>query len=344
MPLRSVKALAVNLVVSLVTVFFLFLLIELTFRTIIFFENQKSFAKLMRNLEQPENGIAKHLGQIIQPSRYPSIVYELRPNLSVYFRNAWTQTNKQGFRMGPLSLEKGKRTVRIVGLGDSHMFGWAVSQEEMYAKLLENILNAKFPQKKWEFINTGVPGYNTFVEVETLSRKALIYKPDIVIYEFIANDFDVPFFLLEAPDCLSFKRSFFIDFLKNKLKEEAVRIIQEPMKLDGMPEDDIRKIPERYRYMFGMQAFLKSMIKLKKMQERNHFEVVICFSQSPWPQPFDALVALCQRLGFHVLIDVQNDPSLISDGHPTAVGHKLKAEAISEFMSSEKIIDKYLSV
>ena len=353
---RKVKNLIVNIIVSLTTVCILFLLAELTLRTITYFESRKSFERLMQNLDQPENGIAKHLGQLIQPSRYPGIIYELRPNFSAIFQNVLVKTNIQGFRMGPLSSIKGKNTVRIVGLGDSHMFGWGVPQEKMYMNVLENTLNAKFPQKKWEVINTGVPGYNTYMEIETLSKKALMYDPDIVIMEFIGNDLDLPNFLMESPDCFSVTRSFFLDFLKLKIKriEAEVGLVSAPLELKEGANgvcgpvgiQDLRKVPTRYRDMCGFPAFQKAMIKLKKMQEKKNFEVVICFSQDLSMETGHNLVELCKRLKFHVLIDIlTNAPSLVLskvDLHPNELGHKQKAEALAGFIISEKVIDKYI--
>jgi len=93
------------------------------------------------------------------------------------------------------TVKKSINTVRIVTLGDSHMFGWGVAEKEMYTNVLENMLNSKFPEKKWEIINTAVPGYNTYMEVETLKRKAIMYSPDIVIMEYgnlkILETFDI---------------------------------------------------------------------------------------------------------------------------------------------------------
>lgn len=203
--LKGPKAFSINVALLLTTVACVCFLAGLALRVRVYCESQKSFGKLMKNLPQFEKGIARHLGQIIQPSQYPKIIYELRPNMSVNFSGVLVKTNSQGFRNDSFTLVKGNNTVRIIGLGDSHMFGWGVPQDKMYTKVLEGMLNARFPHQNWEVINTAVPGYNTYIEIETLNRKALAYNPDIVIVEYIGNDLDLPDFLIESVNYLSMK-------------------------------------------------------------------------------------------------------------------------------------------
>jgi len=59
-------------------------------------------------------------------------------------------------------------TFRVVGIGDSAMFGSGVSDGENHLAILERIVGRRFPGLKVETINTAVPGYNTIMEVETL--------------------------------------------------------------------------------------------------------------------------------------------------------------------------------
>ena len=63
--------------------------------------------------------------------------------------------------------------------------------------LLVILLNAAYPQKTWEIINTGVPGYNTVMEVATMRAKGLALEPDIVILNVVTNDLNLPTRLLK---------------------------------------------------------------------------------------------------------------------------------------------------
>jgi hypothetical protein len=71
-------------------------------------------------------------------------------------------------------------SVRILGIGDSGMYGWACEQDENYLAILETNLNRRGDGVFYEVLNTGVPGYNTQQEVQALKEKWARYKPDIV--------------------------------------------------------------------------------------------------------------------------------------------------------------------
>ena len=65
--------------------------------------------------------------------------------------------------------------MRIVGIGDSGMFGWNVEQGEDYLSVLRSNLTARANGVSYEVLNLGVPGYNTQIEVESLRSKGLAY-------------------------------------------------------------------------------------------------------------------------------------------------------------------------
>ena len=75
---------------------------------------------------------------------------------------------------------------RIVAIGDSFTFGMGVNLEDTYPKQLERILNrANIPS---EVINGGVIGHNMWQHYEMLVRKALAYKPDLIILGLFLDD------------------------------------------------------------------------------------------------------------------------------------------------------------
>jgi len=146
-----------------------------------------------RNECQPED--EQPLGALVRPSEESDIVYELKPDLDTCFQETRVRTNHQGFRASwEYATEKPAGTLRILGLGDSLMFGWGMPYEATYASTVERVLSKRL-SRPVEFINTAVPGYNTAIEAAVLEKRGLRYTPDVVIVHWCGNDFGVPQFL-----------------------------------------------------------------------------------------------------------------------------------------------------
>lgn len=72
-------------------------------------------------IDQPDDELT--LGQIIQISENNKIIYELIPNSNYQFKNVLVQTNNEGFKDKDYPKTKPLHTKRIIGIGDSGMFG-----------------------------------------------------------------------------------------------------------------------------------------------------------------------------------------------------------------------------
>jgi hypothetical protein len=127
----------------------------------------------------------------------PILVYELIPNTKVQYDGAWVKLNKttietvnsDGFRGRDYPVDKMKDVYRIIILGDSFTFGAGVNDNETFSYYLEQKLNSlRLNNEKFEVLNLGVGGYNTFQEVECLKVKGLKYRPDLVIIAHHGND------------------------------------------------------------------------------------------------------------------------------------------------------------
>jgi len=152
-------------------------------------------------------GAKASLGDIIRPSSRRAVVYELIPGVETLYKGQPLSVNEAGFRGRHYRKTKLPRTVRIVGLGDSVMFGSGVADDETYLARLADNLNERFSQVSWEVINTGVPGYNTTMEVAVLESTGLDYEPDLVLIGFVSNDFGLPNFILYREDPWTLTRS-----------------------------------------------------------------------------------------------------------------------------------------
>ena len=180
-------------------------------------QNENSFEKFAADhragKKQPVHS-SHPMALIIQPSDDRQLIYELQPGLDLQFGHKRLRTNADGMReTRDYPLIRQPNSVRIVGLGDSGMFGWGVEQDEAYMSVLERNLNASSSGTVFEVLNLAVPGYNTQLEAESFRVKGAKYSPDVVVIGWCVNDFDLPFFLLEKENFKRRDKSFLMTWM-----------------------------------------------------------------------------------------------------------------------------------
>lgn len=336
------------------------MVLEITFR----FKAHHEDTKRLHVLKSIEHNIYDYQGEvllrdIIRLSKYPKIIYELIPNLSVQFYGKSLTTNSDGFRSPQYLEQKRPGTFRIVGLGDSVMFGWRVSDHECYLSLLEETLNRTFPNVSWEVINTAVPGYNTVMEVETLKAKALLYNPDVVITHYVGNDIDLPNFIRKKEYYLTLKKSFLFEFILHRLRG-ATQHIADPLvpaphrSFERRFENDPDRVPDEYKDMVGKDAYYRAMKELKALSLEHGFELLIISIQAPnyvkeicslsnIPQ-IEAIEKVTQFMHANEIKKYSGSVLTISedDPHPSAIGHRIMSEFICEYFEKNGLIKKLI--
>src|SRR5262249_19638471 len=87
--------------------------------------------------QAPSSMQSLRLGEIVQPSRYAGIVYELKPNVRGRFMGQPLFINSQGLRDYEYPRRKAPGTFRIVVAVDSSLFAWGGRTEEDGVNVLE---------------------------------------------------------------------------------------------------------------------------------------------------------------------------------------------------------------
>lgn len=149
-----------------------------------------------------ERYVVFELQGIHQPSEYPEILYELRPeaHLSFFYKDQQEtihyRINSLGLRGDEIKPEKPLKTIRIITLGDSVTFGVRIDQPNIYSQQLQKLLNDWAEEQNipvgFEVLNPSACGWNTFNEVSWLEKRGIRLKPDIVLLQFSMNDVDDP--------------------------------------------------------------------------------------------------------------------------------------------------------
>jgi len=316
------------------------------------------------------------VGDIVQPSRHADIVYELRPNLRGRFVGQPLFTNSQGLHDYEYSRRKPLGTFRIVGVGDSSLFGWGVPFEDSGLKVLERRLNEQSRAQKFEVIDFAAPGYNTVMEAETFVQRCLEYAPDLVLLNFNTNDYDVPNFMRRPRNLATLRRSYIFDLAysvyegvmgiggeqpppfvfrnRSTAQRQAARLDEDPA------------LPAEYRHMVGAKGVVRGLERLAGAARERGIPFVV-FDVKPYPGlqstyvrdewrdgQRELLEQQSKRLGFYFLntypyyVDYLNrhpDANLRTvfavserDGHPNTLAHAINAQALFEFLVAHHLL------
>ena len=305
-----------------------------------------------RLLPPPRNGAPATLGQIIRRSVSPSVVYELRPRLDVTFAGAPLTTSDRGHRGTDVAIAKPGGTLRIVGIGDSYLFGQGVADDETYMARLPALLQATSVSSAVETVNLGVPGYNTVMEVAALENDIGALTPDVILIEIVGNDLDLPNFLWADVDPWTLRRSFLLEFVERRLarsrmSEEQTGLVESP---NEASEDGKRfsrdRVPERYAHLVGLPRFEEAIARLGELGRRTGARV-LALSHGVWFEkdmvrsleingiPLLLLrTALRQRARELGAPDYARSPLALApnDLHPSRAGHQAVAEELSRWL------------
>jgi hypothetical protein len=242
---------------------------------------------------------------------------------------------------------------------------------------LETTLNAQTGDPRYEVLNFAAPGYNTALEVEVFLKKCLKYDPDLVIMHFNTNDYDVPGFMKPAQSFATLKKSYFLNFLLARWQVLWGQQTQEEMlpflfdRTLGLEEsellDEDPNFPAEYRHLVGKRSFLRAMDTLLDVTKARGIPVLVYvikaypgldpnYTANPFRDGQLALITqLSQEKGFFLLnmyapyrnylkAHPEADEKVFwvssEDSHPSAVAHRLEAEAFYRFLSEHSLITR----
>lgn len=132
---------------------------------------------------------AEQLGNL-RSQPHPYLGYSLIPSFeSKPGAEQQVRHNSLGFRGKETTWKKPPGTYRIVTTGGSSVYGQSESCDAaVWSQRLEDYLNQSGGGRKFEVVNTGVPGYSSFEMLVNLEFRALDLEPDLVIVYEAIND------------------------------------------------------------------------------------------------------------------------------------------------------------
>lgn len=272
------------------------------------------------------------LAAIVRRSSHPALVFELKPGLDREFGHRRVRTNSLGMRDAREYQEaKGTNTFRIVGLGDSGMFGWDVEQEDPYMAALGRLLNKRGDGRTYETLNFGVPGYNTQLELEMLKSRALAFAPDVVLIGWCDNDFNYPFFIPQKSQWSRKNVSFLYYLVFNRQKFADIAL----NRISDRRDFNENNVPEHFKGGIDVSGVKQCFAEILELSRTHRFNVLVF-----GPMQREA-VEICKELGVpyyntHERISRSQYPEkyLVHFMHPAPEGHQVLAEHIEKELRS----------
>jgi hypothetical protein len=115
--------------------------------------------------------------------------FKQKPGTSLrYFNGAVAAANSMGFRGPEVSPSKPAGTIRIVLAGGSSTHGWGVEDGETLDACMRRELAARWPERRFEVVNLGFDGYDSFQDYERLRLEGVRYEPDVIVVNNGIND------------------------------------------------------------------------------------------------------------------------------------------------------------
>jgi hypothetical protein len=232
---------------------------------------------------------------LICGSENPRLVYTMRPGTRGRLAGAPVEVNSLGLRGPEPPLPGDGSNLTIVGLGDSHSFGWGVPVEETYLSRLHAALNAAArPGTTVRAINMGVPGYNAVQEAEQFETLGLTFEPDIVLIQYCLNDNVLPSFLTRRDHLTSLRRLYLLSLissLKQLLgrgqKGDMVTVDNALIVKRGQPyEMNPAEVPDEFQHLLGWDHLVGAYERLKATcDERGIALYCVLPTENPW-EPF----------------------------------------------------------
>ena len=298
----------------------------------------------------------------------PVLNWRHKPNsLRIGEGNITFHYNNQGFRDRNHQIDNPTGEYRIVVVGDSVTEGYGVDWENIFSSLLQGHFNDK--NDTAEIITFAQGGLNTPQEIHLLSQAGLIYKPNLVILNFVLNDCDFysKFRIVDCerghPDCeikllnlfnlhikinpeiKYFLRSLALfNFMNERVQNALGRIV-------GDENQDVDYFKSIWKKEPNRQKIVKGFTQLAHLQKQHNFEVLVIiwpiitnYSSYSYEHIHDWVKEQAKGFGFPTIDLLPHFSSYpyqqlqvmsLDHIHPNARGHKVAAEAFLSWFNSQ---------
>ncbi|QEH37732.1 hypothetical protein OJF2_63230 [Aquisphaera giovannonii] len=278
--------------------------------------------------------------------------FELLPDVRRVLFGQPFVTNSHGMHGPDVAAEKPPGTFRIALLGASMDMGWGVTYQETYAHRLERWLNNHGTRRgdatgrRFEVLNFAVAAYSPLQRLDTLRRKALAFRPDLVIFS--ATMLDLRLMEIHLCDALRTRSDLTYDFVRDVLSEAGVTADEMAVEGDKLVYKDAikEKIQPRYWDLYD-RTLGRLAAECRAAGVPALMVIVPRVGKADAPAARAEPVARLKALAAHNAMPVYDltgsfdrfDPASLEiaawDDHPNALGHRRLFLALARSLADD---------
>ena len=260
---------------------------------------------------------------------------------------------------------------RIAVFGDSITFGQGVSTEKTFPKVVEQQLNDHYHgSPPVQVFNFGIPSYNTVHEFRYMKEALPLFKPNMIIVEFTAQN-DT---LMTGDELSAVNKSFLVRLCKDILRHLysydflAARVYGIKHNLTSTireNKNEAKSFIDNYQYQDDFQGWIeakKAFGDIKALCDSNHIMLLFTIfannnALSPDPE-HDIMLSMVSKVAT-VLKEIGINHIVVMDDafrqyagqerqlwvnpqdlHFSELAHKLAANQLSDYIQVNKLIPK----
>jgi lysophospholipase L1-like esterase len=272
-------------------------------------------------------------------------VFAFKPHVSGVFPGSVDSARRFPYRTNAYGLRdrdhpaKTPGTKRVLVMGDSYTWGYAIAEEEAYPQVAQRLL-AERGRPDIEVINGGIPDYNSRQERQLLQQLLPVYQPDAVFLAYVVNDAEPSTAMPTPPEeVYRHSRSWLLTEMADRLNRRVFRRRILPSSKDNVGSNYLDGFED------GSVKWKDSREALREMRDLAHAagDPFTILMMPDFTQPFDDGYGLTKiheavaRWGRELDIPVfdlltlfmgEDHSTLIVpwDGHPNAEAHRRMGE------------------
>ena len=280
---------------------------------------------------------------LIQRSQYPSVFYELKPNLDTWFQGVRFTTNSVGMADQEYQLEKPENTFRVAVVGSSWTMATSVEQEYTFHSILEDELSGASEDWNYEFLNFGVEHYGLRELVGTTKHRVLEWDTDLILFGITAFSaylrWDEPTENEELPD-----RTYPL------FQSYALRAFDRTNKLGLYNNVNIRPTLDSTNVGLYEAQVIRALNELHNISVENNVPVMVMWLS--YRNPGEVIEAVLQAAStdldmtylqaYKALLVPENLARRLHtsrfDNHPNRAAHELLARSIKATMIENELL------